>query len=643
MSIEGKNLLRVLIGHRVSLMAYIRSIVQDDQAAEDVFQDVCVLAYQKQRKTRDEAHLMGWLRVTARYESLKTLRRQSTSRLLFDSSLLDLLDKHWNQSTETPSPERTQALRHCLEKLSSHARHLVKLRYVDGMSGEELARAMNRKLNTVYVALSRTHRAFDQFKEKELRRQEELALRQYKAKQRQLFVATGCAAVLLIVITLAWLSELNSRRSSSDRAIPQAVQVTPPVLAHISKSRHARWQGDVLPVNPGTAIRASSLRLEEGLVEMIFTSGAYALLQAPCDIRLETAEQVFLSGGSLAIEIPEDANGFVVRTPTSTVVDYGTEFGVIVYTAGETEAQVYQGKVALRSGSDPVRSEASQMLLAEQAGRVSTDGSICRTAFQAERMFRVIPPRSGLAIPGVRLSLMDMLMAGNGFDTGKTDRMISILDGETAQIQSHSRNMVLRGTRRTQVAWSAFIDYLFVPDGSNGPIQISSEGHVFAGGPDTDGAGRAFIAYTGFLRDHVARVDGMRLGGVDYGSPQHPALAMHANRGISFDLDAIRASLPGLRIATFSALCGISETAGQTRSQGCDFWVLLDGQTVYKRLEVNIDSGTEPISLACPDAARFLSLVVTDGGNGSGFDWGVFAEPVLELASQDTDATPSGQ
>jgi len=168
MSIEGKNLARVLIGHRVALMAYIRSIVQDDQVAEDVFQDVCVLAYQKQRKIRDEAHLMGWLRVTARYESLKTLRRQSSSRLLFDSSLLDLLDKHWNQSTETPSPERTQALRHCLEKLSSHARRLVKLRYVDGISGEELAQAMNRKLNTVYVALSRTHRALAECVERQM-------------------------------------------------------------------------------------------------------------------------------------------------------------------------------------------------------------------------------------------------------------------------------------------------------------------------------------------------------------------------------------------------------------------------------------------------------------------------------------------
>lgn len=485
-------------------------------------------------------------------------------------------------------------------------------------------------------------RAFDQFKEKELRRQEELALRQYRAKQRQLFVVAGCAAVLLIIMALAWIREFQSRRASEE-VVPGTIQLAPPVLAHISKSRHARWQGGALAVDPGTTIKASSLRLEQGLVEMIFTSGAYALLQAPCDIRLETAEQVFLGGGSLAIEIPDRANGFVVRTPTGTVVDYGTEFGVIVYATGETEAQVYQGKVALRSGSDPIRSEASRMLVAEQAGRVSTDGSIARTAFQSGRVFRVIPPKSGLAIPGVRLSLMDMLIGGNGFDTGQTDRVLSMQTGTTEQLHSRRHNTVIRDPQRCQAPLSPFINYLFVPDGGNGPIQVSSENHRWAGCPDTDGSGRALISYRGFLRDHTPRVDEMVLQGRVYDNPQHPAMAMHANRGITFDLDAIRASLPGIRIAQFSAFCGVSETAQPTKSAGCDFWVLLDGQTVFKRLGTNINSGPAPINIPCPDDARFLTLMVTDGGNGSSFDWGVFAEPVLELTARPTEIAQSNQ
>jgi len=175
MSIEGKRLVRILISHRVALIAYIRSIVLDDQLAEDVFQDVCVLAYQKQQQVRDERHLMGWLRVTARYEALKTLRGRATDRLRFDSSLLDVLDKHWERSEEPMHPEKTRALRHCLAKLSANSRHLVKLRYADGISGEQLARKVNRKLNTVYVALSRIHRSLAECVQRELSQSGEYA------------------------------------------------------------------------------------------------------------------------------------------------------------------------------------------------------------------------------------------------------------------------------------------------------------------------------------------------------------------------------------------------------------------------------------------------------------------------------------
>ncbi len=156
--IEGKKLVRALIRHRVVLMGYIRSIVQDDYLAEDVFQDVCVLAYQKQKKIKDETHLLGWLRITARYESLKAIRKRSSSRVQFDSDLLDLLDGHWAHFEKQSDSEIIPALRHCLDKLTDNARRVIQLRYVEGISGKALADVLDRKLNTVYVALTRIHR-----------------------------------------------------------------------------------------------------------------------------------------------------------------------------------------------------------------------------------------------------------------------------------------------------------------------------------------------------------------------------------------------------------------------------------------------------------------------------------------------------
>jgi RNA polymerase sigma-70 factor (ECF subfamily) len=140
------------------MMAYIVSIVCDDHLAEDIFQEVCALAYQKREKINDETHLMGWLRITARQESLKALRRQSTHQLAFDSSLLDLMEGHWEKYDHPEIPEKIRALRRCLNKLTPNARNIINLRYVEGISGAKLAETLNRKLNTVYVALARIHR-----------------------------------------------------------------------------------------------------------------------------------------------------------------------------------------------------------------------------------------------------------------------------------------------------------------------------------------------------------------------------------------------------------------------------------------------------------------------------------------------------
>jgi RNA polymerase sigma-70 factor (ECF subfamily) len=139
-------------------LAYAGAIVRDDHLAEDIFQEVAVIAMRKREEIRDAAHFLGWMRQTARHRALKALRAMHRSPTM-EESLLDLMDEQWAEHDATPSGELMEALRRCLEELSPYARSLVRLRYVEGLSGGRLAEAVGRELNTVYVALSRTHRA----------------------------------------------------------------------------------------------------------------------------------------------------------------------------------------------------------------------------------------------------------------------------------------------------------------------------------------------------------------------------------------------------------------------------------------------------------------------------------------------------
>src|SRR6185436_1902405 len=51
--------------------------------------------------------------------------------------------------------------------------------------------------------------------------------------------------------------------------------------------------------------------------------------------------------GTLAATVPPKAHGFAVSTPRARVVDLGTEFGVRVNVAGQTDVHVLQGEVTL--------------------------------------------------------------------------------------------------------------------------------------------------------------------------------------------------------------------------------------------------------------------------------------------------------
>jgi RNA polymerase sigma-70 factor (ECF subfamily) len=148
----------LLLRERVKLLAYIRAIVRDGHLAEDVFQEVAVLAIRKRDEIRDGPHFLAWMRLTSRHTALKTLRHRQ-HQLLLDESLLDRLDEQWAEHDSASSADLLEALRHCLERLSPHARNLVKLRYAEGVSGQRLAEVVDRSLNTVYVSLSRIHRS----------------------------------------------------------------------------------------------------------------------------------------------------------------------------------------------------------------------------------------------------------------------------------------------------------------------------------------------------------------------------------------------------------------------------------------------------------------------------------------------------
>ncbi|MDX1565259.1 MAG: sigma-70 family RNA polymerase sigma factor [Phycisphaeraceae bacterium] len=149
--------LRLLLVNRAKLLGYIRSIVRDAETAEDVFQNLSILLLKKHGQIEDEKGFMPWSLHAARLECMNAIRRKRRREISLSEEALNQLDRQWLQAERAQNSELLEALEGCLKKLTPRARRLIRLRYSDNLSGRELAETVGRKVNSIYVALSRIY------------------------------------------------------------------------------------------------------------------------------------------------------------------------------------------------------------------------------------------------------------------------------------------------------------------------------------------------------------------------------------------------------------------------------------------------------------------------------------------------------
>ena len=104
------------------------------------------------------SHLLKWSRVTLRNKALQHLRGKRNKPQILADDVLESLESQWEER-DFDVPETTQALRQCLGRLTPNNRELVEMRYGKGLRGTDIAKKTGRKLQTVYVALSRAYKA----------------------------------------------------------------------------------------------------------------------------------------------------------------------------------------------------------------------------------------------------------------------------------------------------------------------------------------------------------------------------------------------------------------------------------------------------------------------------------------------------
>lgn len=154
-------------------MSYIHGLIRDPQAAEDIYQEVW-LRLANQLENGSIQHQERWCRQVARNLIIQLWRKQQTSKLVVDSTLLEFLefvDQSYEetQSFDSQWAQRQRALNDCVASLPDKSKQLLFLKYDERQPIDSIATSLSQSASAVAKALVRLRQALMSCVEKKLK------------------------------------------------------------------------------------------------------------------------------------------------------------------------------------------------------------------------------------------------------------------------------------------------------------------------------------------------------------------------------------------------------------------------------------------------------------------------------------------
>ncbi|ARN56614.1 NPCBM/NEW2 domain-containing protein [Sedimentisphaera salicampi] len=430
------------------------------------------------------------------------------------------------------------------------------------------------------------------------------------------------AAVLCVIFLLYQLYYVNVY-----------VPSRPHQVAQIADSSEALWQGSKPVENEnGVYLRSSKeYQLKGGVAKILLSNGVEFLLEEEAKFEIENAERVNVLEGSAYFKVPSTCIGFIADTPTSRIIDLGTEFGVSVLSGGSSELHMFRGRCSMAPRIEN-RTKSAKLFEEGDAVKISEKGETGEIPQSSTGFLRLMDSSKNFYWHGENISLADILGGGSGTGTGVIGKAVDIASGRYVEritrLQSRKAGYRL-------VPSSEIVDGVFIPDGEDAS-QVTSKNHIYDGFEDTSGTCWAPISNGPDLNGtHNYYNQRVVINGQLYGTKENPALYMHSNSAVTFDLRAVRAMLPGQRIAEFRTMYGVPRYekrggADSHKSTNADFTVLIDGAEILKKEQVKYGQAFD-FRKQIPEDAEFLTLACTDANGSPHQDWGVFARPELVI------------
>jgi hypothetical protein len=149
-------------------------------------------------------------------------------------------------------------------------------------------------------------------------------------------------------------------------------------VATVVEARQVAWADEQAPIGNGTRLQPQQIRWDEGTLKLAFDSGAFVTVVGPADVRVLSDMRIRTTRGRITARMEGRAKGFSIETPSTVVVDRGTEFGLEVDTSGQTGVVVFEGLVDLSLPGSAQVSASIKRLGQGEGMRIGRTGRISR-------------------------------------------------------------------------------------------------------------------------------------------------------------------------------------------------------------------------------------------------------------------------
>lgn len=158
-SMDAHGLFEILVRENADMLtAYIHAVVRDPSAVDDLFQEAMLTAW-KRLNDYDKSRPFGpWLRGIAAKLMLAYHRRTVQSNVLCDEQTLEQISARFMELHRQPGDtfeEKLQSLRECIGALPDQYREVIRLRYDEEVTGQQLADQLGMTVETLKKRMQR--------------------------------------------------------------------------------------------------------------------------------------------------------------------------------------------------------------------------------------------------------------------------------------------------------------------------------------------------------------------------------------------------------------------------------------------------------------------------------------------------------